>query len=141
MRRMQIFVTLLALSMSFAALGQATEKAEAKCAGLSPNSAVYFCLNSEANESDKKVMLKEAEIVKTLKEWNMDLEPKNSAIEKFNAAASQFKSWRNAQCNAKAALALGGSGSDPLYNLCRIEIDELRLVQLAVYKKELDSRK
>jgi len=141
MRRMQILFTLLVLPMSFVALGQEVEKAQAKCAGLSPNSAIYFCINSEANESDKKVMFKEAEIVKALQEWNMDLEPKNSAIENFNAAVTQFKSWRNSQCNAKAALALGGSGSDPLYNLCRIEIDEFRLVQLTAFKKELDSRK
>ena len=137
---MLIIVILLVLPVSFAALGQAAEKAEAKCSGLSSHSAMSFCINAEANESDKKVLFKESEIIERLNKWNMDLEPKNVAIEKFNTATSQFKIWRNAQCNAKAALALGGSGSDPLYDLCRIEINEYRLVQLKAYKKELDSR-
>ena len=140
MRRVQILVVALVLPISFSAPGQAAGKVEAKCGDLSPNTEIYGCINTEANGFDKKVIIKEAEIIKVLKEWNMDLEPKNAAIEKFKIAASQFKLWRKTQCNAKAALALGGSGSDPLYDLCRIDIDEFRLVQLTSYKKELESR-
>lgn len=140
MCRMQIIAILLVLPVSFAALGQASEKAEAKCSGGSSHAKISFCINTEANESDEKVLLKEAEVIDGLNKWNMDIEPKRVAIEKFKSAASQFKVWRNVQCNAKAALALGGSGSDPLYDLCRIEINEYRVLELMSYKKELDSR-
>jgi hypothetical protein len=125
-----VMASILALAFSMAAAAQRSESASATCYQLESHALARECLESEERKAFLDVALAERAVSNAVRGSGEDPQNIGHAIEQLKRSNAEYRTYRKRQCEAMAALALGGNAASDRRHLCHIELDTRRAADL-----------
>jgi uncharacterized protein YecT (DUF1311 family) len=121
---------LLALLCAFPADAQRAENAATQCFALSNHVEQRDCLTGLELKTDTERQAAERALEAAIRTSGEEPVLIRRTLDALAVATQKYLAYRAAQCDAIAALALGGNGAGDRQALCHIELDTRRVADL-----------
>jgi uncharacterized protein YecT (DUF1311 family) len=126
-------VFMLAVALSLCAWSVHAESISGiidRCSKEQSHAEMSECLERDASSSNAALQAAEGASVDHMSERKEDSRDLARMHEAFTEASAAFRTYREKQCGAYAAMAAGGNGGHDIYAACVVDLNTGRLDQL-----------